>query len=205
MRAIFSTFYDDVAEGDVVFDTNRLWCSKLALIIGLFPHARVICCVRDMPWVFELDRAADPQEQVSAVGHLQFRVRRHGLFACRGPRRARRHGRLCLERAARSLLRRAERPAALVTYETLTTHAATRARGHLRLHRRGAVSARLRQCRFRCRRIRPPARHARPAQGRAPRRGAASRPVLPADLVRKYEKDSFWRDPANNPNKVRVI
>jgi len=29
--------------------------------------------------------------------------------------------------------------------------------------------------------------------------------VLPGDLVRKYENDAFWRDPARNPNQVEVI
>lgn len=31
------------------------------------------------------------------------------------------------------------------------------------------------------------------------------RMVLPADIVRKYENDSFWRDPVRNPNKVPVV
>jgi sulfotransferase len=29
--------------------------------------------------------------------------------------------------------------------------------------------------------------------------------VLPPDLVRKYESDAFWRDPARNPKNVRVV
>ena len=29
--------------------------------------------------------------------------------------------------------------------------------------------------------------------------------VLPGDLWRKYENDAFWRDPARNPNEVKVI
>jgi sulfotransferase len=53
LRAVFSTFYADLSAGDVVFDTNRMWCTKLPLIAALFPKARVICCVRDMPWVFD--------------------------------------------------------------------------------------------------------------------------------------------------------
>jgi sulfotransferase len=31
------------------------------------------------------------------------------------------------------------------------------------------------------------------------------RSVLPPDLVAKFSGDAFWRDPARNPNKVRVI
>jgi sulfotransferase len=29
--------------------------------------------------------------------------------------------------------------------------------------------------------------------------------LLPGDLVRKYENDAFWRDPARNPNQVKVV
>ena len=52
LRSVFSTFYDEVPRGDVVFDTNRVWCARLPLLTALFPQAKVICCVRDMPWIF---------------------------------------------------------------------------------------------------------------------------------------------------------
>jgi sulfotransferase len=29
--------------------------------------------------------------------------------------------------------------------------------------------------------------------------------VLPPDLIHKCENDGFWRDPARNPNNVRVV
>jgi hypothetical protein len=29
--------------------------------------------------------------------------------------------------------------------------------------------------------------------------------MLPGDLVRKYENDAFWRDPARNLHQVKVI
>jgi sulfotransferase len=31
------------------------------------------------------------------------------------------------------------------------------------------------------------------------------RSLLPLDLIRKYEADAFWRDPARNPNDVKVV
>ena len=36
LRAIFAAFYDDVPAGHVVFDTNRLRCTKLPLLATLF-------------------------------------------------------------------------------------------------------------------------------------------------------------------------
>ncbi|MGK7958729.1 MAG: sulfotransferase [Crocosphaera sp.] len=50
---IFSTFYEAQAEKEVIFDTNRLWCSKLSLIHDLFPDAKVICCVRNVAWIMD--------------------------------------------------------------------------------------------------------------------------------------------------------
>ncbi|AVH69696.1 sulfotransferase family protein [Nostoc sp. 'Lobaria pulmonaria (5183) cyanobiont'] len=51
--AIFSTFYQSQADKEVIFDTNRLWCSKLSLIQELFPTSKVICCVRNVAWIMD--------------------------------------------------------------------------------------------------------------------------------------------------------
>ncbi|MEG4631367.1 sulfotransferase [Microcoleus sp. AR_TQ3_B6] len=50
---IFSTFYESQADKEVIFDTNRLWCSKLSLIQELFPTSKVICCVRNVAWIMD--------------------------------------------------------------------------------------------------------------------------------------------------------
>jgi sulfotransferase len=52
LRAICEVYYQDEG-GNVVFDTNRVWCAKLPLIHDLFPDAKVIACVRDVSWVMD--------------------------------------------------------------------------------------------------------------------------------------------------------
>ena len=37
----------------VVFDTSRLWCSRMPLLDVLFPQAKVIACVRQLSWVLD--------------------------------------------------------------------------------------------------------------------------------------------------------
>ena len=37
----------------IVFDTNRMWPSKLPTLVKLFPQCRIICCVRRVPWVVD--------------------------------------------------------------------------------------------------------------------------------------------------------
>jgi len=53
IMSIFSAYYHPQAEKEVIFDTNRLWCSKLPLIRELFPEAKVICCVRNIAWIMD--------------------------------------------------------------------------------------------------------------------------------------------------------
>ncbi|HLZ82393.1 MAG TPA: sulfotransferase [Caulobacteraceae bacterium] len=53
LRASVEAFYGDIDPEKLVFDTNRGWTSKLALLTRLFPKAKVICCVRSPAWVLD--------------------------------------------------------------------------------------------------------------------------------------------------------
>lgn len=53
MRGVFEGYYAEISPTKVVFDTGRLWCSKLHLVHQLYPDARVICCVRDVLSIFD--------------------------------------------------------------------------------------------------------------------------------------------------------
>jgi sulfotransferase len=37
----------------VVFDTSRQWCNLLGIVAGLFPGAKVLCCVRSPAWIMD--------------------------------------------------------------------------------------------------------------------------------------------------------
>ncbi|MCX6470487.1 MAG: sulfotransferase [Corynebacteriales bacterium] len=52
LRGLFDSFYADTV-AEVVFDTNRAWCASMPAIAHLFPDAKVIACVRDLPWVID--------------------------------------------------------------------------------------------------------------------------------------------------------
>lgn len=52
LRGIFGSFYTFSSNvPEVIFDTNRAWCAKLPLLVELFPESKLICMVRDLPWV----------------------------------------------------------------------------------------------------------------------------------------------------------
>ncbi|MDP3332491.1 MAG: sulfotransferase [Methylococcaceae bacterium] len=53
LRGIFNSYYSDVTEGGVVFDTNRTWTGRAALLSRLYPQSRIICCVRETGWIID--------------------------------------------------------------------------------------------------------------------------------------------------------
>jgi sulfotransferase len=53
LRGIFEGYYHDVHPSKIVLDTNRVWCAKLSTLKILYPGSKVVCCVRDMPWIYD--------------------------------------------------------------------------------------------------------------------------------------------------------
>lgn len=52
LRSVFNGYYESV-NYSTVFDTNRDWTSKTALLKELFPYTKIIACVRDLPWILD--------------------------------------------------------------------------------------------------------------------------------------------------------
>jgi sulfotransferase len=52
IQSVFSEFYAET-KAEVVFDTSRAWCARMSLIKTLYPEAKVIACVRHMPWIID--------------------------------------------------------------------------------------------------------------------------------------------------------
>jgi len=53
LKGVFDNYYHAIHRTKLVFDTNRAWCSKLPTLARLYPQAKVICCVRHVPWVMD--------------------------------------------------------------------------------------------------------------------------------------------------------
>jgi sulfotransferase len=51
VRNLLETYYED--SNPVVFDTNRGWTLMTALIKDIYPSSKMICCVRDVPWILD--------------------------------------------------------------------------------------------------------------------------------------------------------
>jgi sulfotransferase len=52
LKSIFNAYYESV-EPQTVFDTSRGWTAKTSLLKELFPQTKIICCVRDLPWILD--------------------------------------------------------------------------------------------------------------------------------------------------------
>jgi sulfotransferase len=52
LRGCFENYYHARAD-QVVFDTNRAWTTRIDLLAELFPQAKIICCVRPIPWIID--------------------------------------------------------------------------------------------------------------------------------------------------------
>lgn len=53
LAGLFRSYYRDIQATKLVIDTSRLWCSKMPALAALFPEAKVIACVRHIPWVVD--------------------------------------------------------------------------------------------------------------------------------------------------------
>ena len=53
LRGLFDAYYRPQADKAVIFDTNRAWTARLPALLGLYPDAKLLCCVRDVAWVMD--------------------------------------------------------------------------------------------------------------------------------------------------------
>lgn len=57
LRSVFETYHTrssvDSQIDRVVFDTNRTWTGRAALLGEMYPTSRIICCVRDAGWIID--------------------------------------------------------------------------------------------------------------------------------------------------------
>jgi sulfotransferase len=205
LRAVFAGVYADVPTDHVVFDTNRLWCTKLPLITALFPRARMICCVRDVPWVLDSVERLVRQNRFQPSGIFNFEPsgtvysRVDGLSGANG-----------MVGYAWNALREAfygedTNRLLLLTYETLTSDPSRAVAEIYNFLDEPPFAHDFENVEFDAsefdRRLGTPGLHTVGRRVTATER----RTLLPPDLFNKYVSDTFWGDPDRNPNNVRVV
>lgn len=72
LRGLVENFYSVQAGAEVVFDTSRLWCSRMQLLNVLFPQVKVIACVRQLAWVLDSMERLVRKQPVSVSKVFRF-------------------------------------------------------------------------------------------------------------------------------------
>jgi sulfotransferase len=205
LRGAFEAFYAEVAQGRTVFDSHRLWCAKLPGLARLYPRARIVASVRHVPWVmdsferlirrnaFDLSGIFGYERANTVYGRLEALSKEAGTvgFAWNGLKEA-----FYGEEADRLIL---------VRYESLTTKPGDTLRRLYELLGEPWFEHDFANVAFASeefdRRLGTPGLHTVRARVAAQERQS----VLPPDLFRRYESDSFWEDAAANPRGVVVL
>ena len=207
LRACFQAYYADIHPKQVVFDTNRMWPTKLPALTALFPDARVICCVRNPAWVVDSIESLIRRNAFELSGIFSFEP--GGTVYSRAEGLSKGDGMVGF--AWNALREAVYGPQAdrllLVRYESLTANP---------LGTLAAIYETIREPLFAhdpehiepCydmvdfdARLGTPGLHDVGSAVRARTRQT----VLPPDLFSRYERDSFWQDPTQVPKAVRVI
>lgn len=207
LTAVFDAYYAEATPETVIFDTNRGWTTKLPALVELFPHAKMICCVRNPAWIldsieslirrnaYELSGIFSYDSGGTVYSRVEGLVSGAGMFgfafnalreAVYGPHSDR-------------LL--------IVRYESLTANPL----GTLgaiygfigeELHRHDPLH--IEPCYDMIefdQRLGTPGLHDVGRSVKAPER----KPILPPDLVTRYEREAFWEDLKQLPPTVKLV
>ena len=195
------------AEDGIVFDTSRAWTSKLSAISELFPRSKVIACVRHMPWI--IDSIERIVQRNMFQPSIMFDYQAGGTVYSRADGVAGPNGMVGYSYNAlkEAFFGQNTGRMMLLQYETLVAEpgraldAVYEFIGEPRFaHDFESVSFDARS--YDERAGTPGLHEVRPRVSAAYARRDT---ILPPDLFRRFENDSFWRNPELNPRKVLIV
>ena len=204
LRGVLDNYYADVSAA-VVFDTSRAWCARLRVLKTLVPEARVIACVRHMPWIIDsLERlirrnAFQPSSIFNYTPGGTVYSRAEGLASGEG-----------MVGYAYNALKEAffgedTGNLMLLQYETLVGDPARALAAIYDFIDEPAFAHDFTHIDYDAtafdRKAGTPGLHTvRPTVGAIERET-----ILPPDVFRRFENDAFWRDVALNKRRVRIV
>ncbi|GLQ93085.1 sulfotransferase family protein [Dyella acidisoli] len=205
LRGLFANYYDGEVDAEVVFDTSRVWCIRLHALKTLFPEARVIACVRDTGWIVDSierlirNNAFQPSSIFNYQSGGTVYSRTEGLVNGDG-----------MVGYAYNALKEAyfgedTDNLMLLQYDTLVNDPARALAAVYDFIGEPLYAHDFERVSFDDKgfdkRAGTPGLH----QVRSRVGATARQTILPPDLFRRFENDSFWRDPQLNPRGVRIV
>jgi sulfotransferase len=205
LRCVFDAYYHAIHPSKTVFDTNRSWTTRLNLLAALFPEAKVICCVRHIPWIIDsIERLLRRNRwELSKIFDFEpFETvyqRAEGLMSHRGMIG---HALCALKQAMHTA--EADR-LLLVPYDVLAKDPAYALRAVYEFTGLPPYAHDFANIEFDSPEF--DARLGSPGLHRVRRQAAYEErdAILPPDLWVRYSSESIWRDEAFNTRGVRVL
>ncbi len=205
LRGLFDNYYHDVHPTRTVFDVNRGWTMRIELLADLFPGCKIICCVRQIPWILDSVERLIRKNMYEVSKIFSFDPsstvysRAEGLMGAGGlvayPLNALKQAMHSLQ-SARLLL---------LPYDTLVSNpahalAAIYEFTGLPPYEHDFENVAFEEKEFDARLGTPGLHTVRPRVARDERET-----ILPPDLFERYLATPAWRDPAFNTRKVRIV
>ncbi|WP_199099295.1 sulfotransferase [Dyella sp. ASV21] len=206
LRGLVENFYSVQADAGAVFDTSRLWCSRMQLLNTLFPGVKVIACVRQLGWVLDSMERLVQRQPVSVSKVFRFdtnttvysRVEAltdpRGMvgFAYQATKEA-----FYGQYARNHLL--------MLTYESLAADPATAMRAVYQFLGEPWFEHDFDHIEYNAdefdARVGMPGLHSvRPKVQSIERQ-----PILPREIFGRFANEAFWADPRNNVHQVPIV
>lgn len=204
-RGLVENYYA-TSKAEVIFDTNRLWCSKLPALRLMFPQSRLIACVRDTNWIIDSFERLVRRNALQPSGIFNFAA--GGTVYSRASALASSDG---LVGFAYDALRDAfygehAQSMLLVQYDTLTNEPRKVLAAVYDFIGEPWFEHDFENVEFNdgdaCdERLGTPGLHTVGRQVRVVPRAT----ILPQDLFQRFAGDGFWRDPGMNVRGVQIV
>ncbi|MFC4526338.1 sulfotransferase [Dyella halodurans] len=206
LRGLVENFYSVQTGAEVVFDTSRLWCSRMQLLSVLFPEVKVIACVRQLAWVLDSMERLVRKQPVSVSKVFRFDTNTtvySRVEALTDPRGMVGFAYQATKEAFYG--QDAQNHLLMLTYESLARDPATAVRAvyqflgepwfehdfdHIEYHADEFDA-----------RVGMPGLHSVRPKVEAIER----QPILPRDVFGRFVNEAFWMDPKNNVNQVTIV
>jgi sulfotransferase len=206
LRGLVENFYSVEAGANVVFDTSRLWCSRMQLLNVLFPGVKVIACVRQLAWVLDSMERLVRRQPVSVSKVFRFDTNTtvySRVEALTDPRGMVGFAYQATKEAFYGP--HAQDHLLMLTYESLVSDPAAAVRAVYQFLDEPWFEHDFDHIQYNAdefdARVGMPGLHSvRPKVELIERQ-----PILPRDIFGRFANEAFWMEPKNNINQVRIV
>jgi sulfotransferase len=206
LRGLVENFYSAQAGADVMFDTSRLWCSRMQLLNVLFPGVKVIACVRQLAWVLDSMERLVRRQPVSVSKVFRFDTNTtvySRVEALTDPRGMVGFAYQATKEAFYGP--HAQNHLLMLTYESLVSDPAAAVRAVYQFLGEPWFEHDFDRIEYNAdefdARVGMPGLHSVRPKVEAIER----QPILPREIFGRFANEAFWMDPKNNVNQVLIV